>query len=59
MSKKSLKYIELYLGMAILKNVILERLLQIATLIPDSQSNIHNVVYEVQNSLRTRAKTLF
>ena len=55
-AKKSLKYIELYLGMAILTNVILQ---QMAALIPDSQSNIHNVVYEVQNSLRIRAKTLF
>ncbi|KAL9967449.1 hypothetical protein ACROYT_G025671 [Oculina patagonica] len=42
--------------MAILKDVILQ---QMAALIPDSQSNIRNGVYEFQDSLRTSAKALF
>ncbi|XP_078377935.1 uncharacterized protein LOC144661103 isoform X3 [Oculina patagonica] len=54
--KKCLKYIELYVRMSILKDVILQ---QMAALISDSQSNIRNGVYEFQNSLRTSAKALF
>ena len=55
-AKKCLKYIELYVRMAILKDVVLQ---QMGALIPDSQLNIRNGVYEVQNSLRTSAKALF
>ncbi len=55
-AKKCLKYIELYVRMAILKDVIMQ---QMAALIPDSQSNIRNGVYEIQNSLRKSAKALF
>ncbi len=54
--KKCLKYIELYVRLAILKDVILQ---QMAALISDSQSNIRNGVYEFQNSLRASAKALF
>lgn len=55
-AKKCLKYIELYFRLAILKDVIFQ---QMAALIPDSQKNIRNGVYGVQNDLRTSAKALF
>lgn len=55
-AKKCLKYIELYVRLAILKDVILQ---QMAALISDSQKNIRNGVSEIQNSLRTSAKALF
>lgn len=54
--KKCLKYIELYVRLAILKDVILQ---QMAALISDSQRNIRNGVYQYQNSLQTSAKALF
>jgi len=55
-AKKCLKYIELYVRMAILKDAILQ---QMAALIPDSHKNLRKGVCEVQNSLRKSANKLF
>ena len=55
-AKKCLKYSELYVRMAILKDAILQ---QMAALIPDSHSNLRKGVYAVQNSLRESANKLF
>ena len=54
-AKRCLKYIELYVRLAILKDVILQ---QMAALIPDSQNNTRNGVYQFQNSLQTSTKAL-
>ena len=55
-AQKCLKYIELWARMALLKDIILQRM---AAIMPESQQSIRAGFYSVQSSLREKARNLF
>ena len=55
-AQKCLKYIELWARMALLKDIILQRM---AAIMPESQRSIRAGFYSVQSSLREKARNLF